>query len=172
MKKTALFLMVFSMSASIQAADLQRNDVVGKWMCATHYDSIGVLTLDQYEFLADGNSKSEGNVLMPFDEKIGFNFHTQTSGKWSFDKNILTEIHTAKNVEKAHNEDTQATLKKEKAFAELEHRLHETLTEQPENEADRTIKLKWTRDKTNPKKILVEQIDGTDGKGFCYHIEK
>ncbi|UOP07883.1 hypothetical protein [Alysiella crassa] len=52
----------------------------------------------------------------------------------------------------------------------MERGLYETLSQQPANEAERTISLKWTRDKKDSKKVLVEQMDETNGKGFCYRV--
>lgn len=170
MKKYVLMMLLLSVSAGIQAADLKRDDVVGKWLCATQYDSVKAITLDKYEFLADGSSKSEGSVIVPLGEEIGLNFHVKKSGKWSFNQGVLSEVANTESVKKAHNTATEALLKKEKALAELERGLYDTLSQQPANEAERTIPLKWTRDKNDPKKVLVEQMDETNGKGFCYRV--
>lgn len=169
MKKYCVMALLFAAHAN--AADLTRDDVVGKWICATRYEAIGTMTMDAYEYLADGNSKSKGMVLTPLSDQMALHFTVEKSGKWSFDKGILSETTNTEKVSREHNEATMAELKKSKELAELEHSFYQTLSENPENETERTIQLQWTRDSKEANKILIKQIDGTNGEGFCWRKE-
>ncbi|MDO4433205.1 MAG: hypothetical protein Q4B82_01310 [Alysiella sp.] len=157
--------------SQLHAADLTRDDVVGKWLCPTKYESVYTLTLDAYEYFADGKSKSSGIVRTFTGTDAVLTFAVQSSGTWSFDKGILTETRITQSVEPRHNEKTQAVLAQSKELAQFADDWQKALSDNSGSEAERTVKLQWTRDEVDSNKIFVRQIDGTGGEGFCYRVK-
>lgn len=170
--KKYLAIVAVLFATNVNAADLTRDDVVGKWLCSTQYTDINTTTLDAYEFFADGKSKSSGLIKTFLDNQTVLSFTIQAQGKWSFDKNVLTETYITRLAQPRHNTETRAALAKDRELAQLADSLQKTFNDNSGDEESRTIKLQWTRDSKNPNRIHVKQIDGTNGEGFCLRVSE
>lgn len=110
-------------STAVQNSAISAQDIVGEWNCKIIYQDLGIQTLDNFDFRADGSLVSIG--LISVQQK--FIYESRHSGSWTLQGDILSDVGTDYSIIPLHSKQMEQRLKAEPKLRYWEQRFLQSL---------------------------------------------
>ncbi|ULJ60269.1 hypothetical protein [Wielerella bovis] len=172
--KKWLIISTILLTGQIYAAPLSAEELTrGKWLCMADYPNINVSTMDEYEYRADGSSKSIGAVVTNMPDVL-FAYRVERTGRWTLKGDVLTEVVHNDSVTRRHPDETLTLINTNPTAADWDNSFYTILSENADTDIGNTISLKIN--KIDDDTFAVRQLD-TDGseldmQGKCIRLKE
>lgn len=161
--KKWLAIIALSLMCQAQASNISKEELTsGRWLCFGDYSNLHIITVDDYEYHADGSSQSRGAVIASFDDaNTILSYAVEKTGRWTLKDDVLNEVVRTHSVKRAHPNRTNELIKRNAEVAMLDRAIYTILTQDGKTDADNTISLKIIRINNNQFNVQNLAPDGS-----------
>ncbi|WP_439258415.1 hypothetical protein [Lonepinella sp. BR2271] len=136
-----------ALASAVENPVVLPSDIIGEWTCQIFYPRLGVESLDQFDFQADGTSLGIG--IINFQKT--FTYESHHTGHWELKGNMLSETSTNYVFGKIHSKETEQKLKNSPELNEFEQKIFQTFTQNAND--GKSVNIEITELKGNKMRI-------------------